>query len=101
VPIFFDEFNRKTRLWATLGVRGAKLRTGYIQGPSWRPVTVNANDSDWQKVPAQQLTEAHYVILVDEFAEIELKGLRALTRTELRNVCDQEGTKESIVNALK
>jgi len=37
---------------------------------------------------------------VDEFAEVELKGIRTLTREELRAICDREKTKEAILEVL-
>jgi hypothetical protein len=38
---------------------------------------------------------------VEEFAEVELPGLRSLTRQELRAICDREKTREAIVKALR
>ena len=42
-----------------------------------------------------------YLIPVDEFAEVELRGNRVLTRSELRGVCDARKSKEAIVSALE
>lgn len=55
-------------------------------------------DAEWEKMGWCESSE--YVILIDEFAEVELKGLRVLDRAELRAVCDREKTKEKIVQAL-
>jgi len=101
VPIFADYVNEKTRLWATLGVRGAKLLAHYYKAPKWRPVRKEGHLGQWEDIPPWQCGEFHGVILVDEFAEIELKGMRVLTREELRKVCDREGTKEAVLKALK
>jgi len=101
VPIFADYLNGKTRLWATLGVRGAKLEARYCAGPSWRPAKAEALARKWEEVPPWQLDAANYVVLVDEFTEIELKGLRVLNREQLREVCDREKSKEAILKALK
>jgi len=51
-------------------------------------------------VPAETV-EARYVILVDEFAEIRLDGLRVLPREALRKVCNERKTREDIVRALE
>jgi hypothetical protein len=98
VPLYVDPNRRVTRLWATLGVRLAKLNVSYARPPHLKP----ANGAlDWKLAEQHQLQAEEYVIPVDEFAEIELQGLRTLTRDELRAVCDREKTKEKIVEALR
>jgi hypothetical protein len=98
IPIYVDPNSRVTRLWATLGVRLAKLDVRYARPPHLKP----ANGSlDWQPAEEHKLKPAEYLIPVDEFAEIELHGLRTLTREELRAVCDREKTKEAILAALR
>ena len=99
VPIFIDLENLRTRIWATLGVRLARLNASYPynRAPMWRP---RGSDVEWQEVKAYNLEASRYVIAVDEFAEIELDGLNALTRDELRKACDKYKTKEKIVKAL-
>jgi hypothetical protein len=100
IPIYVDaDPNRSvTRLWATLGVRLAKLDVSYARPPHLKPAK---GEEDWKPAQPHQLEAAEYVIPVDEFAEIELQGLRTLTRDELRAVCDREQTKEKIVAALR
>jgi hypothetical protein len=100
VPIFVDEINGKTQLWCTLGVRGAKLKAWYAKPPKWRPKAEHDDEPEWQEMKSWNVRPAGFVILVDEFAEVTLKGLRVLSREELRNACDAEGTKEKIVRAL-
>lgn len=98
VPIYVDPGRNVVRLWATLGVRLTRLHVSYARPPHLKP----ANGSlDWQPAEAFKLQAAAYLIPVDEFAEIELKGMRTLTRDELRAVCDRERTKEKIVAALR
>jgi len=97
VPIYVDRISGKTRLWATLGVRLARLETEYARPPKVRP---KAQGGPWKEVEGYQLAPSQYVIPVDEFAEIELPGLRTLTREELRAACDRYKTKEEIVKAL-
>jgi len=95
VPIYIDP-TRGTRLWATLGVRLAHLEASYARPPRVRPREGGA----WEEVEAYQLDTSRYVIPVDEFAEFEIPGSNALTRDELRAICDQHKTKEEILSAL-
>ncbi len=98
VPVYADAGRNVTKLWATLGVRLARLEVSYARPPSLKP----ANGSkDWEPVENHRLKPEEYLIPVDEFAEIELKGLRTLTREELRAICDREKTKEAILAALR
>ena len=73
----------------------AKLEASYATAPMIRP----SASSGWQEVNGT-LKPSAYVIAVDEFAEIELKGSSALTRDELRKVCDKRKTKEKILAAF-
>jgi len=96
VPIYVD--GRMTRLWATLGVRLAKLEAGYARPPNLKPAL---GLDPWQEAESHQLQNAYYLIPVDEFAEVELKGNRVLSREELRAICDRAKTKEAILEALQ
>jgi hypothetical protein len=95
VPVYYDPQRNVTRVWATLGVRLAKLDVSYEIGPRVR----QPGSESWQ-APGRTGT-AHYLIPVDTFAEVEMKGQRALTREELRAVCDRAKTKEAIVAELR
>ncbi len=97
VPILRDLPRNKTRLWTTLGVRLARLDASYARLPKVRPKDGSA---DWKEPERYQVGESHYVIAVDEFAEIELSGSASLTRDELRAACDRHQTKAAIVEAL-
>jgi hypothetical protein len=97
VPIYVDRINGVTRLWLKLGVRMTKLEASYARPPHIKPVN---GAVDWAPVE-RGLEPSKYLIPVDEFAEVELKGLRSLTREELRAVCDREKTKEAIIRALR
>jgi hypothetical protein len=97
VPVAVDPVRKATRVWATLGVRLAKLDADYARPPHLKP----ADGGEWKPVEAGRLGTSHYLIAVDEFAEVELPGLRTLTREEFRAVCDREKTKEAIVAALR
>jgi len=97
VPLFQDPGRRIVRLWATLGVRLAKLEATYASAPQIKPVKEGA----WQLVESFRLGPSHYLIAVEEFAEVELGALKTLTREELRAICDREKTKDAIVEALQ
>jgi len=96
VPIYAD--GSVTRMWATLGVRLAKLEAGYARPPSLKPAQ---GEGTWKTAEPHQLQNAYYLIPVDEFVEVELKGNRVLTREELRAICDREKTKEAILEELR
>ena len=97
VPIFVDPARKVTRVWATLGVRLAKLDADFARPPSLK----QRDKERWEIVGEHQLGSATYFIPVDEFAEVELSGLRMLTRDEFRALCNEGGTKEGIVAALQ
>jgi hypothetical protein len=98
VPIYVDASRNVTRLWVTLGVRLARLEANYARPPSLKPAK---GEGEWKAVEASRLAGADYVIPVDEFAEVELRGMRTLSREELRAICDREKTKEAILEALR
>ncbi len=97
VPIYFDLDRRRTRLWATIGVRLAKLSVSYARPPRIKPVE---GSSEWQEVDPFILHGEEYLIAVDDFAEIEIAGLQPLTRQELREVCHRYKTRPEILEAL-
>jgi len=98
VPLFVDPNRGVTRVWLTLGVRLTRLDAAYARPPSLKPARAVG---EWEAVKANQLEGASYLIAVDEFAEVELKGNRVLSREELRAICDREKTKEAILDALR
>jgi len=73
-----------------------KLEASYVRPPRIKPKDV---DGDWEPVDSSKLEPIDYLIPVDEFAEVELDGNVALTREELREICDGN-TKEEIIAAL-
>jgi hypothetical protein len=86
-----------TRFWCTLGVRPIKLDARYVRPPSWR----EGAGSEWEEVPAHKLSGADWVILGDEFAEVQLRGDAVLTRQDLRKACDAHAARADIVSALQ
>jgi hypothetical protein len=98
VPIYLDPRQKKMRLWVTLGVRLTKLDARFATAPRIKPVS---GEGDWQVVEAWKLSDAEYLIAVDEFAEVEVAGLTPPTREELRKLLDQHQTKEAMIAALR
>jgi hypothetical protein len=101
VPLFVDPNRGVTREWLTLGVRLTRLEAAYVRPPSLKPAQALGELGEWEAVKSNQLEGASYLIAVDEFAEVELKGNRVLSREELRAICDREKTKEAILEALR
>jgi hypothetical protein len=97
VPVYADAVRGRTRAWATLGVRLAKLTARYEVPPSLQ----GTPDGPWTSVPAHQLEDARYLIAVDEFAEVELKGMHVLSREEFRALCNKHKTRQAILAALR
>jgi hypothetical protein len=98
VPVFIDMNRNVTRLWLTLGVRLAKLEAQYVRAPQLKPSKLAG---EWTPVESHRLALSNYLIPVDEFAEIEINGLQAPTREELRAICDRAKTKEAILQELR
>ena len=98
VPIHYEPRTGAVRLWMTIGVRLAALDAGYARAPSIRPAD---GPADWKPVEPHRLLPVQYLIPVDEFAEVEIRGGRVLTRAELRAVCDRARIKPKIVEALR
>jgi hypothetical protein len=98
VPIFIDFVNHKTRLWVTLGVRLSRLEVAYVRPPRIKPAE---GPGDWKPLNPDQLFGLGTVIAVDEFAEVEVNGLRVPDRAELRSLCNAYNTKHRIIEALQ
>ena len=96
--ILADPDRQVTRTWATLGIRLAKLDVSFARPPSARP---GGSAEPWAVVRPGLMLPSHYLIPVDEFAEVELKGLRVLDRAEFRRICDEGKTREGIIGALE
>lgn len=98
VPIYHNPQTGAVRLWMTIGVRLDALDASYARPPSLRPPGEN---TEWKPVEPHKILPAHYLIPVDEFAEVEIGGGRVLDRAELRAICDRMKTREKIVEALR
>ena len=100
VPIYRDD--QISRFWCTVGVRPIKLVARYQREPSWRPMPKSGTEPEaWQQIEYSQLKPADWVILGDDFAEVQLGSEAMLTREELRTACDAGATREEIVEALQ
>jgi hypothetical protein len=86
-----------TRFWCTVGVRPIKLTAHYVRPPSWRPMA----GGEWEEVPDNRLEPGNWVILGDDFIEVQLEGDATLTREDLRIACGARSTKEKIAEALR
>jgi hypothetical protein len=94
VPVHADR--ARTRLWGTIGVRMARLDVAWTTRPRIRRA-----DGVGEWADAKGVVGAEYLIPVDEFAEFELGGGRALSREEFRHVCDAHATRAEILEALR
>ncbi len=97
VPISYDIVRERTKLWATVGVRLARLDCKYLQPPKIRV----PGEKQWQDPKTGTLKPKRYVIAVDQWAELEGSGTLALTRDELRAICNKHKTLEAIAAAIK
>lgn len=98
VPIAVDAQRNVTRLWVTLGVRLAKLNARYATSPKIRA----AGSSDaWQEPEGIRLGNVVYLIPVDEFVELEISGMRSLSREELRAALPTGETREEVLQSLQ
>jgi hypothetical protein len=97
VPVYFDPQRGTSRLWVTLGVRLTLLNADYMKPPRIKPAM---GEGEWQAVEGWKLASAHFLISVDEFAEVEVPTLSPPNREELRKLCDEHKTKDKIVAAL-
>lgn len=91
-----------TRLWCTVGVRAMKLTASYAKAPRWRPAPgPDETPAGWSEIEGWRTQTGNWVILGDEFAEVERKGDLPLTRKELRDICNHHGSKQAIIEALQ
>jgi hypothetical protein len=108
VPIY-EVSGEYTRFWCTIGVRPMKLTAAYAKPPMWAPAEpgesspgIKTNQPpDWEEVPGHQLQSETWILLTDEFAEAHRKGNQPLTRSELRDICNNNGDKQAILRALE
>ena len=96
VPIMNVVSDNSTRLWATIGVRLVKLNARFERGPKMR----KNEEAEWEEVKPYYLSDADYVIPVDEFSELRVPAGQVLTRKQLREFCDRYKTKTAIAEAI-
>lgn len=96
VPILYDVNENKTRLWATIGVRLARLTARYEVTPRIRQPA----ETNWTEMENGSAKSVNYLIAVDQFAEVTRTGSSTLTRDELRTICDQHSKLSDVIDAL-
>ncbi len=98
IPIASDLGRNVTRLWVTLGVRLAKLDVRYAKPPKIRPVD---SSESWQEPDRKTVKPIQYLIPIDEFTELEISGVRSISREELRSQIPEAATREEIISSLQ
>src|SRR5262249_20741490 len=68
VVVFADPNHEVTRLWATLGVRLARLEASYARPPSIKPAE---GAGDWQEVGGDRLGKAGDLVAADRVPGVE------------------------------
>ncbi|MBS0206317.1 MAG: hypothetical protein JSS49_25800 [Planctomycetes bacterium] len=99
VPVANDLTSKKMLSWATIGVRFARLKASYHRdGP---PRVRAAETDEWKALTVDQLESATYLIPVDEFVSVRLPRSQILTRAEFRSVCNQQDSRENVIEQLQ
>lgn len=97
VPIAQVDGAKKTRQWATVGIRLAKLKASFAKAPKIRFAAVGkGKPGEWKE--ATSTKEEEHSIAVEEFAEVDCAPL---TRDQFRSVCDKGKTKKEIIKLLQ
>ncbi len=97
VPIFYDGDRNVTMLWATLGIHLSPFEVSYVHPPHQKL----KEGGTWRPVERGRMGDASYLICVDEFAEVEIPGIRPLSREEFRRLCDRGRTKAAILALMR
>ena len=99
VPAAVNVMRGTTHLWATTGVRLAKLDAEFADGfiPSIR---APESGDDWQEVEGRIVKPITYLIPVDEFVAVEIPSLDCPTREEFRQMCDEGVTSDAIAELM-
>lgn len=99
VPVAVNLMRGTTSLWATTGVRLAKLDAAFASGFS-PSIRVPESGADWQEVEPQIVEPITYLIPVDEFMAVEIPSVGCPTREEFRRICDKGVTSDGIAELL-
>lgn len=99
VPVAVNPAEQRTQLWATVGVRLARLEVEFDGGhlPSIRP---QGSTTPWKKFEGEIETTT-YLIPVDEFVTIEISSLNCPTREQFRNICNGSTSTAEIIEKLR
>ncbi len=93
VPVYAD--NNKTRFWAVVGVRLARLEAEYVHPPS-----IREPGGQWRKASPGSLGKSDYLIPVDAFLSFTLQGRAALERSEFWQILTEAGTRDHFLKAI-
>jgi hypothetical protein len=99
VPVAEDTRRQVMSTWATLGVRFARLKADYH--PEAPPRVKTQDDTQWTPLTPDQLGSETYLILVDEFASVQIPRSRVFTRAEFRELCNGAAIREEIGKRLQ
>jgi hypothetical protein len=96
VPIM-RKFDGGMKVWATIGVRLAKLKVGFASGHG--PMLRENSESGWVK-PRATASRTYY-LPVDAFVEVFNSSGWYPDRAELRDICDEYSEKNEIITVLE
>ena len=99
VPVAEDFRRNVMSTWGTLGVRFARLKAEYI--PEAPPQVKSGDNPNWTPLTPDQLSEATYLIPVDEFASVQIPSSWILNRAEFRELCSGAANREEILKRLQ
>ncbi|MEI8022184.1 MAG: hypothetical protein WCH39_28500, partial [Schlesneria sp.] len=98
VPVAEDLTRGAISVWATPGIRFARLKTSYV--PEAPPRVRNKDSEEWTALKPEQLSEAIYLLPVDEFISVQVPSTRILNRKEFQGLCNEAKTREELVQRL-
>ena len=98
VPVAEDLKRGVISVWATPGIRFTRLKTNYVSEAP--PRVRNKDAEEWTALKPEQLSEAIYLLPVDEFVSVQVPSTRILNRKEFQGLCNEVKTKEELVQRL-
>ena len=99
VPVAEDVSRGVISVWATSGIRFARLKTNYLSEAPPRVRTIDSED--WTPLKPEQLGEASYLLPVDELISAQVPSSRILNRKEFQDLFNGTKNKEELINRLQ
>jgi hypothetical protein len=99
LPVAEDLKRGVISVWATSGIRFSRLKTNYV--PEAPPSVRTSETEEWTRLKPEQLSEAIYLLPVDEFVSAQIPSSRILNRKEFQDLCSDAKTKEEIIQRLQ